>query len=224
MAGRRSVSAAPRASGVTPPWLRRSCSPAGELDFLVYDYLAEITMSIMARARAADPGKGYATDFVSAAMAPNLADRRTGGVRVVATPAGSIPMPAPRPCAREIAAGVWACAWPWSRGRPHGARGRVRATQREMFSGCALSRRRPCRQHQRLSRRLSHRRGLDAGADIVVTGRCVDSAVTLGACIHSFRLGSRGSRLPRPGQSRGPHSRMRHAGYGRQLHGLGGGR
>ena len=27
---------------------------------------------------------------------------------------------------------------------------------------------------------------LSAGADIVVTGRCVDSAVTLGACLHAF--------------------------------------
>ena len=30
---------------------------------------------------------------------------------------------------------------------------------------------------------------LAAGADIVVTGRCVDSAVTLGACIHAFGWG-----------------------------------
>ena len=29
-------------------------------------------------------------------------------------------------------------------------------------------------------------KALDAGADIVITGRCVDSAVTVGACIHAF--------------------------------------
>ena len=29
-------------------------------------------------------------------------------------------------------------------------------------------------------------RALESGADIVITGRCVDSAVTLGACIYEF--------------------------------------
>ena len=45
------------------------------LNVLVYDYLAEITMSLLARARAKDSAMGYAPDFISAAMAPNLKAR-----------------------------------------------------------------------------------------------------------------------------------------------------
>ena len=44
----------------------------GSLDVIVYDYLAEITMSIMARARVRDQDAGYATDFLTGAMKPNL--------------------------------------------------------------------------------------------------------------------------------------------------------
>ena len=48
----------------------------GRVDFLVFDYLAELTMSILAAARAKDPQLGYATDFVQMTMRAVLRDVR----------------------------------------------------------------------------------------------------------------------------------------------------
>jgi hypothetical protein len=60
-----------------------------KLDFIVYDYLAEITMSIMARARAKDSTKGYAVDFVSSVLKLNLKQIAKQKIKILSNAGGS---------------------------------------------------------------------------------------------------------------------------------------
>jgi hypothetical protein len=62
----------------------------GPVDYLMLDYLAEITMSIMQKQRTRDPSAGYAHDFVPliADLAPDIVD---GGVQVISNAGGVNP-------------------------------------------------------------------------------------------------------------------------------------
>jgi hypothetical protein len=158
----------------------------GALDYLVYDYLAEITLSIMARARAADPGKGYATDFVSAAMLPNLEQIAAQGVKVLANAGGVNPAACAEALRTAIAAKNLNLRVALVLGDDLLPRAAEFAEAREMFSGEALPDPASIASINAYLGAFPIARALDAGADIVITGRCVDSAVTLGACIHAF--------------------------------------
>jgi hypothetical protein len=63
---------------------------AGEIDYLMLDYLAEVTMSIMQKQRARNPAAGYARDFVPlmGELLPALVER---DIRVVANAGGVNP-------------------------------------------------------------------------------------------------------------------------------------
>ena len=62
----------------------------GGIHYLVLDYLAEITMSILARMKMRKSDLGYATDFVDNVMRPLAHDIAQKGIRVVTKPAASI--------------------------------------------------------------------------------------------------------------------------------------
>lgn len=161
------------------------------VDFIVYDYLAEITMSIMARARANKPETGYALDFVSAAMKPNLKEIARQGVKIVSNAGGVNP----QACANALRAVIAEQGLDLQVACIIGddlfdQREQLAAQHHsEMFSAEPFP---PVDKIASINAYLGAfpvALALKQGADIVVTGRCVDSAVTLGACINHFGWG-----------------------------------
>ena len=63
---------------------------AAGVDYLVFDYLAELTMSILAAARGKNPELGYATDFVTVTMKAILKDVAAKNIRVISNAGGEI--------------------------------------------------------------------------------------------------------------------------------------
>src|SRR5690348_17506950 len=63
----------------------------GPIDYLMLDYLAEVTMSILQKQRARDPAAGYARDFV-AQVEETLAALGARDVRVITNAGGVNPL------------------------------------------------------------------------------------------------------------------------------------
>ena len=158
------------------------------MDFIVFDYLAEITMSIMARAKASDPEKGYATDFVTAIVAPHLQRIAESGVKLISNAGGVNP----EACGRAIRQLIDDAGLSLKVAVITGddlmpkVDQLLAAKSQEMFTGEAPPPPEAIASANAYLGAFPIAEALDQGADIVVTGRCVDSAVTLGACIHRF--------------------------------------
>ena len=157
----------------------------GDIDYLVFDFLAEITMSLLARAKAKSPDAGYAPDFVRviAALAPEL---RSRGIRVVSNAGGVNPQACRDALKKELDALGIALRIAVVEGDDLSSHADAlrEAGVREMFSGEAM----PANLLS-INAYLGAQpivAALDAGADIVITGRVVDSAVTLAPLVHAF--------------------------------------
>ena len=161
---------------------------SGQIDYLVFDYLAELTMSILASARLKNPELGYATDFVTVAMKAVLRDVVRQGIRVVSNAGGVNP----QACAAALAAlaaeqgvALYIAIVTGDDVMPFLPELRALAPPlREMQSGSALPEK--ILTANAYLGALPIKAALDAGAQVVITGRCVDSAVTLGVLMHEF--------------------------------------
>lgn len=157
----------------------------GDIDYLVFDYLAEITMSLLARLHARKSELGYVPDFIEA-VAPLVPELKRRGIRVVSNAGGVNPQAA----AAALAMRAEAARVPLSiavvtgdnlLGEIEDARA---AGIREMFSGAAFPAKLASANAYLGAQPIAA--ALARGADVVITGRCVDSAVTLGALVHAF--------------------------------------
>jgi hypothetical protein len=162
---------------------------SGQIDYLVFDYLAELTMSILAGARLKKPELGYATDFVSVAMRSVLKDCLDQGIKVVSNAGGVNPQgcaDALAAVAAELGVAVKIAVVTGDDVMPLLPQLRdAHPPVREMQSGAALPPKVLTANAYLGAQPIAA--ALDAGAQVVITGRCVDSAVTLGVLMHAFK-------------------------------------
>ncbi|GGK96008.1 exopolyphosphatase [Sphaerisporangium melleum] len=156
----------------------------GDVDVVTGDYLAEVTMLVLAKGRARDPAAGYAATF-PAQIAPVLETVLDRGIKVVVNAGGLDPRGlADRLTAQAHAAGlaprvahvagddllgrlgaIQAAGHPLAHaehGTPLAASGLTPLTANAYLGGWGIA------------------RALEAGADIVICGRVSDAALTLG--------------------------------------------
>ncbi|MEW5008077.1 MAG: acyclic terpene utilization AtuA family protein [Cycloclasticus sp.] len=158
----------------------------GNLDYLVFDYLAEITMSILSRIRAKSDKAGYATDFVNPVMKNFLQQISQQGIKVISNAGGVNPL-ACKAALEEVAkqAGI-----PLKVAVVLGDDLMPRAAElqqlgiTEMETGEALP-------DKLMSSNcylgaLPIVAALEQGAQVVITGRCADSACTLAPLMYEF--------------------------------------
>ena len=138
----------------------------GNLDYLVYDYLSEITMSLMTAARMKKPEMGYAPDIIPS-LTPHFDALRARGTKVVCNAGGVNP----EGCAEALAK---AAEKKGVKDLKIAAIGGDQIFESGVVSANAYF------------GAQSVVEALKQGAEVILTGRLTDSALILGPAVHEF--------------------------------------
>ncbi|QJB70852.1 DUF1446 domain-containing protein [Parasphingorhabdus halotolerans] len=158
---------------------------ATNVDYIMFDYLAEGAMGLFGRMRQEDAKSGYPSDFMDVHVGPFLQQIAEKSVRIIAN-AGAVN---PAGLASDVRSKIdelglklkVACI----SGDDLMDRAADLAGTPDMFTGALL----PSSGYTSINAYLGAMpiaAALADGADIVITGRTVDSALTLGPLIHEF--------------------------------------
>lgn len=162
-----------------------------DLDYLTLDYLAEVSLSIMAGQRAKDPGLGYARDFIGVVQSLVPIWQRGCKTKIVCNAGGLNPLA----CAEAVLTALKAAGITDKKvGLVTGddVLATIRANPAlDTFNNWENNR--PIAEVLDVLVTANAYIGADGvvaalaqGADIVVTGRVADPSLALGACMHAF--------------------------------------
>ncbi|MES2042731.1 MAG: acyclic terpene utilization AtuA family protein [Pseudomonadota bacterium] len=156
------------------------------LHYVIFEYLAEGIMAWLAADEAREPGTGFSRHLLDIHLGPHLASLLDRGIRVVTNAGGLNPRgqaDAIRKAAAAIGREPRVAVITGDDLRPHIDKLRALGLG-ELYSGAPLPE--GITSINAYLGAFPIAQALAAGADIVVTGRNVDSALTLGPLIHEF--------------------------------------
>ncbi len=157
----------------------------GNVDYLVCDYLSEVTMSILSRAKLKSNEYGYAKDFINH-VGPLLKTIKQNKIKVISN-AGGVNLDA---CKKALS----------NKAKKENVNLKIITVEGDDLSGIQKDLQKmsikEIDSREPLPKNLLSvnaylgapgiKRALDQGADIVITGRCVDSALALGPLMYEF--------------------------------------
>ncbi|UVO53713.1 acyclic terpene utilization AtuA family protein [Sphingomonas sp. SUN039] len=166
------------------------------LDYIIFDFLAESVMGGLGRGMTNGTGQGFAADFVDGYILPHLQTLLDRRIRIVANAGGLNPSA----CAAALRRGAAAAGLNVRVGVVEGDNLTAESSvligpnTRDMFDGSSVLEKVEGADHVNslvaYTGAFPIAAALTAGADIVITGRAVDSAMALGPLIHEFGWGA----------------------------------